>query len=98
MRYTGSAVHSRSAWSRSSVCGGCTMEKNMQLSKDLTDLLLCLNAAQCDFLVVGAHALAAHGHPRFTSDLDLFYRRAVDNVERILTALREFGFASPEFT
>lgn len=42
--------------------------------EDFVDLVACLNAEGCDFLVVGAHALAAHGSPRATGDLDVLVR------------------------
>lgn len=70
----------------------------MKLPKDLIDLLSCLNAAQCEFLVVGAHALAAYGHPRYTGDLDIFFRSNAENAERMLVALKAFGFSSPQIT
>ena len=40
--------------------------------EDFIDILRCLNAAGCEYLVVGAHALAVHGSPRATGDLDIF--------------------------
>ena len=43
------------------------------------------------FLVVGAHALAAHGVPRATQDLDVWVDPTADNAARVLTALRRFG-------
>mgnify|MGYP007073182137 CR=1 FL=1 len=42
--------------------------------------------------VVGAHAVAFHGHPRYTGDIDLFVRRTVENAARIVAVLEEFGF------
>lgn len=42
--------------------------------EDFIDLVRCLREEQCDFVVVGAHALAAHGVPRATGDLDIFVR------------------------
>jgi hypothetical protein len=42
-------------------------------------------------MVVGAHALAAHGLPRATGDLDIFVRATPENARRVMTALREFG-------
>jgi hypothetical protein len=43
-------------------------------------------------LVVGGHAVAYHGHPRFTADIDFLIRPSVENAERVLGALRAFGF------
>jgi hypothetical protein len=58
---------------------------------DFVDLVACLNAEQCDFVIVGAHALAAHGNPRATGDLDVFIRPDADNAERVMRALARFG-------
>jgi hypothetical protein len=54
-------------------------------------MLSALCAAGADFLIVGAHALAAHGAPRATGDLDIWVRPTADNADRVLAALREFG-------
>ena len=59
--------------------------------EDFVDLLSCLRAESCDFVVVGAHALAAHGAPRATGDLDVFVRPTKENAERTFRALLRFG-------
>jgi hypothetical protein len=51
-----------------------------------------LNKHGAEFLVVGAHALAFHGAPRFTGDLDLWIRASPENARRVLAALHAFGF------
>ncbi len=66
----------------------------MILDKDLRELLALLNAAGVEFLVVGGHAVAFHGRPRLTEDLDLFVRPDLANGERIMRALQAFGFGS----
>lgn len=58
---------------------------------DFVDLLSCLRVENCDFVVVGAHALAAHGAPRATGDLDVFVRPTKENAERTFRALLRFG-------
>lgn len=68
------------------------------LDKDLRELLALFRSRDVEFLVVGGHAVAFHGHPRLTDDLDLFVRPDVANGERIVQALREFGFGSLELT
>jgi hypothetical protein len=45
-----------------------------------------------EFVIVGAHALAFHGAPRFTGDLDIFVRPTDDNGRRLLAAITGFGF------
>lgn len=66
----------------------------MEAQQDFRDLLASFNAHEVDFIVVGAHALAFHGAPRYTGDLDLFVRPDPGNARRILSALDEFGFGS----
>ncbi|HEX5009703.1 MAG TPA: nucleotidyltransferase [Planctomycetota bacterium] len=67
----------------------------MTLAKDLREFIESLNSHGVEFVVVGAHAVAFHGHPRFTGDLDLLVRPAPENAERVIAALRAFGFTSP---
>jgi hypothetical protein len=53
--------------------------------------LSAFNDQQVEYLVVGAHALAAHGHVRATKDLDIWVRPEASNAPRVLRALRAFG-------
>ncbi len=71
------------------------MEK---LHKDLRELLALFSSSGVEFLVVGGHAVAFHGHPRFTEDLDCYVRPTEENGTRIVGALNELGFASLELT
>jgi hypothetical protein len=61
------------------------------LNQDFKDLLSAFNDAGVDFLVVGAHALAAHGHIRATKDLDVWVRPDLANAHRVMLALDAFG-------
>lgn len=61
------------------------------MERDFVEMLSALNAADAEYLVVGAHALAAHGLPRATGDLDLWVRATPENAGRVLAALRTFG-------
>ena len=61
------------------------------VNPDFRDLLAEFNAQRADFLVVGAHALAAYGKVRATKDLDVWVRPSLDNAARVLAGLREFG-------
>lgn len=63
----------------------------MQTNSDFRDLFAALNAAEADYLVVGALAVAAHGHVRATKDLDIWVRPAAGNAERVYSALASFG-------
>ena len=58
---------------------------------DFKELLLAFNAHNIEYLIVGAHALAAHGHVRATKDLHLWVRPEESNAQRVLTALSHFG-------
>ena len=66
----------------------------MEAQKDFRDLLALFNAYKVDYIIVGAHALAYHGVPRYTGDMDIFVRPDLVNAQRILHALDEFGFGS----
>ena len=61
------------------------------MNPDFLDMLSALNAAGAEYIVVGAHAVAAHGEPRATGDLDLWVRPTHENAERVHAALRAFG-------
>jgi len=61
------------------------------VNRDYAEMLSALSGAGAEFLVVGAHALAAHGTPRTTGDLDIWINPTPDNVTRVMAALRAFG-------
>lgn len=61
------------------------------MNPDFRDLLSAFNAQDVEYLVVGAHALAAHGHVRATKDLDVWVRPSAGNAKRVLAALNAFG-------
>jgi hypothetical protein len=61
------------------------------VNKDFVDLLRAFLAADVRFLVVGAYALAVHGRPRATADLDVWIDATPDNARRIIAALAAFG-------
>ena len=61
------------------------------LNPDFKDMLSCLKDEEVDFIVVGAYALAAHGFPRATGDIDFWVRNSPENAQRIMRALARFG-------
>lgn len=61
------------------------------LNDDFLDMLVALDGARVEFVIVGAHALAAHGIPRATGDIDILVRPSSENAERVVRALRDFG-------
>ena len=64
----------------------------MEISRDLKELLELFRSHGVECVVVGAHALALHGLPQFTADLDVLVHRNRKNADNILKALSEFGF------
>lgn len=68
------------------------------MNPDFVDLLRAFNAAEVRFLVVGAYALALHGRPRATGDLDLWIDATPDNAGRVMQALAAFGAPLTEVT
>ena len=61
------------------------------MNEDYRDVLAALLAAKARFLVVGAHALAVHGYPRGTVDIDIWIEPKPENAERVWNALAAFG-------
>jgi hypothetical protein len=63
----------------------------MRANQDFVDLFAAFNAHDVEYLVVGAHALAAHGHVRATKDLDVWVRPTEANARQAYRALAAFG-------
>ena len=70
----------------------------MEVQPDFRELLALFNANQVDYMVIGGYALAFHGAPRFTGDLDLFVKPDPENAQRIIESLDQFGFKSVELS
>ncbi len=66
----------------------------MPLSPDLREFVECLNSRKVEYLIVGALAVSWYGFPRYSADIDFFIRAEVENAERLLAALQDFGFGS----
>lgn len=66
----------------------------MEAQQDFRELLELFNDRKIDFMIVGGFALAFHGAPRFTGELDIFIRSDEENASRIMDALAGFGFGS----
>jgi hypothetical protein len=66
----------------------------MEVQKDFREFLALLNAHDVKFMIIGGYALAYHGAPRFTGDIDIFVKPDIENVRRVLNALSDFGFGS----
>jgi hypothetical protein len=63
----------------------------MDINEDFVDMAKSLVDNAVEFLVVGAYALAAHGFPRTTGDIDILIRPTPENAARVLRALLDFG-------
>lgn len=66
----------------------------MRLDPDFREFIECCAARDVRFLIVGGYAVAAHGHPRFTKDLDVWLWLDPGNADRLIAALDDFGFGS----
>ncbi len=66
------------------------------LTKDFREFLQCLNGRRVEFLVIGGHAVAFHGYPRATADLDVWIAVNPANASLVTDALQDFGFGVPE--
>ena len=67
----------------------------IEFPPDFIEFLRSLNANGVDYLLVGGFAVAIHGYPRATADMDVWVATAQDNAQRIVSALRQFGFDVP---
>ena len=64
------------------------------LNQDFNELLRLFNDHGVEYLMVGGYALAAHGYPRYTGDIDLWIWTDPANSNRVITALKAFGFGA----
>jgi predicted nucleotidyltransferase len=64
------------------------------LSKDFSEFIALLNKQAVEYLVIGGYAVAFHGHPRYTKDIDLWIGNSHANALRLLAAIDEFGMGS----
>jgi len=67
-----------------------------QLPDDFSEFLRLLNAHGVEYLLVGGYAVGIHGYPRATIDLDVWVQPTAANADRVVSALRVFGFDVPE--
>lgn len=79
------------AWKLSRDCYALARREESAMEPDFLDMLTALNAAAVKYLLVGAHALAWHGRPRATGDLDIWIEASPENAQRVMQALEAFG-------
>jgi hypothetical protein len=66
------------------------------LNKDFREFIELLNSNKVKYLLIGGYAMALHGHPRYTKDLDIWIESGKENALNILKALEDFGFGDLE--
>ena len=66
----------------------------MVLNKDFREFIQLLNSHKIKYLVVGGYAVTMHGYPRYTADIDIWFCIDKSNAEKLIEALRDFGFGS----
>ncbi len=70
----------------------------MILTNDFKEFIALLNENNVKYLIVGGYAVAFHGNPRYTKDLDFWVWANLENAERMVKVLNEFGFESFSLT
>jgi predicted nucleotidyltransferase len=70
----------------------------VNLPPDFREFLRLLNEHHVEYLLIGGYAVAYHGYPRATADIDIWIARTPQNAERVVATLQAFGFALPELT
>ena len=69
---------------------------DIELPLDFKEFLKLLNEKKVRYLLIGGYAVGYHGYPRATNDMDIWIAIHPDNAERMVAALKEFGFDLPE--
>jgi predicted nucleotidyltransferase len=64
----------------------------MELDRDFSEFLALLDGHKVEYLVVGGYAVAVHGHPRYTGDLDVWVNSTKANAEKLRQVIDAFGF------
>ena len=90
----GNQNHLKRDWTLWSKSEKNTIHGDIMLSKDFKEFLELLNENKVKYLVVGGYAVAFHGHPRYTKNIDVWIELSPANANNILNALKEFGFGS----
>ncbi len=70
------------------------MDGMLNLNQDFKEFIQSLNDNHVRYLVIGGYAVAFHGHPRYTKDIDIWLDSTPENAKRVVNALKQFGFGS----
>jgi hypothetical protein len=68
----------------------------VKLQKDLREFIELLNSHGVEYLIVGGHAVAFHGYPRYTGDIDFLVRPSEENASRLVAVIERFGLAEAD--
>jgi hypothetical protein len=74
--------------------GRSTINGGTVLNRDFKEFIQSLNDNHVRYLVVGGYAVAFHGHPRYTKDIDIWFEMTQENAEKVIKSLEQFGFNS----
>jgi len=69
--------------------------EQIEFPQDFSEFLKLLNEHHVEYLLIGGFAVAMHGYPRTTADMDVWVARRRENAENLVRSLREFGFDTP---
>jgi len=72
--------------------------EQIEFPQDFSEFLKLLNEHHVEYLLIGGFAVAMHGYPRTTADMDVWVARRRANAENLVRSLREFGFDTPNLT
>jgi len=70
----------------------------MTTHPDFEELLRLLEENDVRYMIVGGYAVAFHGYPRFTKDMDVFFHDSGENISRLRRALLDFGFCESDLS
>ena len=65
----------------------------MTTQRDFEELLTLFEKNNVRYMIVGGYAVAFHGHPRFTKDIDIFFLGSEENIDKVIKSLIDFGFS-----
>ena len=70
----------------------------VELPPIFSEFLAALNSRRVEYLLIGGYAVAAHGHARYTADIDVWVRLSEENAARTYSAVCDFGFAAADLS
>ncbi len=74
------------------------MNRQINLERDFLDFIALCNKHAVKYLVIGGYAVSVHGYPRSTKDMDVCVEMSVENAEKMIAVIKDFGFESVELS